>query len=110
MNRADCGGWGIRGTVKNHNKSEAGDLVPVRKGRVEEADSKMETEVGVKMAKPVRAKKRRQTNKRMKESEVRQKITEDGRGFVREGEPTGQVRGAAHLQDRAVRKSERDDG
>ena len=52
MNRADCGGWGIRGTVKNHNKSEAGDLVPVRKGRVEEAESKTETEVGVKMTKP----------------------------------------------------------
>jgi hypothetical protein len=36
VKRADCGGWGIGGTVKNH-KSEAGDLVPVRKGRVEEA-------------------------------------------------------------------------
>ena len=51
MKRADCGGWGIGGTVKSH-KSEAGDLVPVRKGRVEEAESKMETEVGVKMTKP----------------------------------------------------------
>jgi hypothetical protein len=40
------------GTEKNH-KSEEGDLVPVRKGRVEEADSKTETEVGVKMAKPL---------------------------------------------------------
>ncbi len=59
----------------------------------------------------MRAKERRQTNKRMRESEVRQKITGDRRGFVREGELTGQVRGAAqHLQDRAVRKSERDDG
>ncbi len=56
----------------------------------------------------MRAKERRQTNKRMRESEVRQKITGYGRSFVREGELTGQVRGAAHLQDRAVRKSERD--
>jgi hypothetical protein len=52
----------------------------------------------------VRAKERRQTNKRMRESEARQKITRHGRGFVREGELTGQVRGAAHLQDRAVRR------
>jgi hypothetical protein len=51
VKRADCGCWGIGGTVKNH-KSEAGDLVPVRKGRVEEAESKTETEVCVKMAKP----------------------------------------------------------
>ncbi len=58
----------------------------------------------------MKAKERRQTNKRMRESEVRQQITGDGRGFVREGELTGQVRGAAHLQDKAVRKSERDDG
>ncbi len=52
VKRADCGGWGIGGTVKNH-KSEEGDLVPVRKARVEEADSKTETEVGVKTAKPL---------------------------------------------------------
>ncbi len=52
VKRADCGDWGIGGTVKNH-KSEAGDLVPVRKGiRVKETESKMETEVGVKIAKP----------------------------------------------------------
>ena len=43
---------GMGGTEKNH-KSEEGDLVPVRKGRVEEADSKTETEVGVKTAKPL---------------------------------------------------------
>jgi hypothetical protein len=41
----------VKRAVKNH-KSEAGDLVPVRKGRVGEAESKMETEVGVKIAKP----------------------------------------------------------
>jgi len=46
------GGMGMGGTEKNH-KSEEGDLVPVRKGRVEEADSKTETEVGVKTAKPL---------------------------------------------------------
>ena len=46
----ECSVSGGRG--KNH-KSEEGDLVPVRKGRVEEADSKTETEVGVKMAKPL---------------------------------------------------------
>ena len=40
------------GTEKCH-KSEEGDLEPVRKGRVEEADSKTETEVGVKTAKPL---------------------------------------------------------
>ena len=45
------GGMGMGGTEKNH-KSEEGDLVPVRKGRVDEADSKTETEVGVKIAKP----------------------------------------------------------
>ncbi len=51
MQRADFGGWRVGGTVKNH-KSEAGDLAPVRNGRLEEAESKTETEVGVKMAKP----------------------------------------------------------
>ena len=45
------GGMGMGGTEKNH-KSEEGDLVPGRKGRVDEADSKTETEVGVKIAKP----------------------------------------------------------
>ncbi len=40
----------------------------------------------------MRAKERRQTNKRMGESEVRQEITGYRRGFVREGELTGQVR------------------
>jgi hypothetical protein len=58
----------------------------------------------------MRAKERRQTNKRMGESEVRQEITGYRNGFVREGELTSQVRGASHLQNRAVRKSERDDG
>jgi hypothetical protein len=43
-------GLGYRRDCENH-KSDAGDLVPVRKGRVEEAESKTETEVGVKMAK-----------------------------------------------------------
>ncbi len=43
---------GMGGTEKNH-KTEEGDLVTVRKGRVEEADSKRETEVGVKTAKPL---------------------------------------------------------
>jgi hypothetical protein len=57
----------------------------------------------------VRAKERRQTNKRMGESEVRQEITGYRRGFVRKGELTGQVRWAFHLQNKAVRKSERDD-
>ena len=46
------GGMGMGGTEKCH-KSEEGDLEPVRKGRVEEADSKTETEVGVKRAKPL---------------------------------------------------------
>ncbi len=36
--------------MKNH-KSEEGYLAPVRKGRVEEAESNKETEEGVKMAK-----------------------------------------------------------
>ncbi len=58
----------------------------------------------------MRAKERRQTNKRMGESEVRQKITGYRRGFVPEGELTGQVRGASHLQNRAARKGEREDG
>ena len=35
---------GMGGTEKCH-KSEEGDLEPVRKGRLEEADSKTETEV-----------------------------------------------------------------
>ena len=58
----------------------------------------------------MRAKERRQTNKRMGESEVRQEITGYRRGFVRKGELAGQVRWASHLQKRAVRKIERDDG
>ncbi len=50
------GGGGARGrarggTEKNH-KSEEGDLVPVRKGSVEDAESKTKTEVGMKTAKP----------------------------------------------------------
>ncbi len=44
-------GRGDRRDGEKH-KSEAGDLVPVRKGRVEETESKMETEIGVKIAKP----------------------------------------------------------
>ncbi len=43
MKRADCGDWGMGGTEKNH-KLEEGDLAPVRKGRVEEAESKTEAE------------------------------------------------------------------
>jgi hypothetical protein len=43
---ADCEGGGIGGTVKNH-KSEEGDFAPVRKGRMEEAESNTETEEGV---------------------------------------------------------------
>jgi hypothetical protein len=43
---------GMGGTEKNHKSEEEG-LVPVRKGSVEEADSKTETEVGVKTAKPL---------------------------------------------------------
>ena len=49
---ADCGGGGVGGTVKNH-KSKEGDFEPVRKGRVEEAESNTETEEGVKRAKPL---------------------------------------------------------
>jgi hypothetical protein len=50
----ECRLWGrgIGGMVKNH-KSEEGDFEPVRKGRVEEAESNTETEEGVKMAKPL---------------------------------------------------------
>jgi hypothetical protein len=55
---ADCGGTGIGGTVKNH-KSEEGDFEPVRKRRVEEAESNAETEEGVKMAKPLLVGRRR---------------------------------------------------
>ncbi len=39
----------------------------------------------------VRTKERRQTNERMRESEVRQEITRDRRGLVGEGELTGEV-------------------
>ena len=46
------GRMGTGGTEKNHKSEEEG-LVPVRKGSVEEADSKTETEVGVKTAKPL---------------------------------------------------------
>ncbi len=52
MKSADCEGWGMGWTVKNH-KSEEEDFVPVRKGRVEEAESNTDTEEGVKMAKPL---------------------------------------------------------
>ncbi len=104
-----CGGR-IGGTVKNH-KSEEGDFEPVRKGRVEEAESNTETEEGVKMAKPLgRRRARRQTNKRMRESKIRQEITGDRRGFVRKGELSCEVGRAAHLQDGTVRQSERDEG
>ncbi len=49
---ADCGGGGIGGRLKNH-KSEEEDFEPVRKGRVEEAESNTETEEGVKITKPL---------------------------------------------------------
>jgi hypothetical protein len=97
------------GTVKNH-KSDEGDFAPVRKERVEEAESNTETEEGVKNGQTVRAKERRQTNKRMRESKIRQEITGDSRGFVGKGELSCEVGRAAHLQDRAVRQSEGDDG
>ncbi len=83
--------------MKNH-KSEEGDFAPVRKGRVEEAESNTETEEGLKMAKPsVRAKERRQTNKRMRESKIRQEIAGDRRGFVGKGELFCEVGRVAHL-------------
>ena len=44
-------GWGGRGTLKNH-KSEEGDLVPDRKGKMEVGESKTDTELGVKIARP----------------------------------------------------------
>ena len=43
MKSADCGGWGIEGTVKNH-KSEDRCFLPVRKGRGEVGVSKRETD------------------------------------------------------------------
>ncbi len=58
----------------------------------------------------MRTKERRQTNERMRESIIRQEIAGDRRGLVGEGELTGEVRRAAHLQDRTVRKSEGYDG
>ena len=58
----------------------------------------------------MRAKERRQTNERMRESIIRQEIAGYRRGLVREGELTGEVRGATHLQDRPVGQSEWDEG
>jgi hypothetical protein len=58
----------------------------------------------------VRAKERRQTNERMRESKVRQEIAGYRRGFIREGEVTCEVRRATHLQDRAVGQSKWDEG
>jgi hypothetical protein len=46
----------------------------------------------------------------MRESIVRQEIAGYRRGLVREGELTGEVRGATHLQDRPVGQSEWDEG
>ena len=74
-------------------------------GRVEHRDRRR-SENG----QAVRAKERRQTNKRMRESKIRQEITGDRRGFVGKGELSCEVGRAAHLQDRAVRQSEGDDG
>ncbi len=93
--------------VKN-NKSEEGDLVPVRKGsgggKVEDGDREWSED-----CQAVRAKERRQTNKRMRQSKIRQEITRDWRGLVGEGELTCEVGRAAHLKDRAVRQSEEND-
>ncbi len=89
VKKADCEDWRMGGTEKNH-KSEEGDLVPVRKGRVEdrvEDGDRGRSEDG----QAVRANERRQTNNRMRESKVRQEITGYRRGLVREGELTGQV-------------------
>ena len=58
----------------------------------------------------MRAKERRQTNERMRESIIRQEIAGYRRGLVREGELTCEVRRATHLQDRAVGQSEWDEG
>ena len=46
----------------------------------------------------------------MRESIIRQEIAGYRRGLVREGELTGEVRGATHLQDRPVGQSEWDEG
>ncbi len=111
MKSADCGGGGVGGTVKNH-KSEEGDFEPVRKGnksgggRVEHRDRRRSENI----RQAVRAKERRQTNKRMRESKIRQEVTGDRRGFVRKGELSCEVGRAAHLQDVAVGQSEGDDG
>ena len=45
-------GWGGWGTLKNH-KSEEGELVPDRKGKMEVGESKTDTELGVKIARPL---------------------------------------------------------
>ncbi len=58
----------------------------------------------------MRPKERRQTDKRMRESEVRQEITRDRRGLVGKAELTSEVQGAAHLKDRAIGESEGDEG
>ncbi len=58
----------------------------------------------------MRPKERRQTDKRMRESEVRQEIIRDRRGLVGKAELTSEVQGAAHLKDRTVRESERNEG
>ncbi len=46
----------------------------------------------------------------MRESIIRQEIAGYRRGLVREGELTGEVRGATHLQDRPVGQNEWDEG
>ncbi len=75
--------------MKNH-KSEEGDFAPVRKGRVEEAESNTETEEGVKMAKPLG---RRKGDRPTRECER----AKSGKKYV-------------HLQDRAVMQGKGDDG
>ncbi len=70
-------------------------------GRVEHRDRRRSEN-----SQAVRAKERRQTNKRMRESKSRQEITGDRRGFVGKGELSCEVGRAVHLQDRAVRQGE----
>ena len=64
-----------RGRLCTDDEGESGG------GRVEHRDRRR-SENG----QAVRAKDRRQTNKRMRESKIRQEITGDRRGFVRKGE------------------------
>ena len=94
-------GIGTEGTEKNQ-RSDEGVLDPVRKGWGEVGESKIETEVEVKMACPLGRRRGGDPDEGMGQGRVGEEIARDRGGFERERELPCDVGGAPNRQRRAI--------